>query len=284
MGDMPIFISQDSADVWAHQQLFQLQEDGSPAVVAGVPPDYFSATGQLWGNPQYDWEAMQKEHYQWWKARFRKLYQLVDIVRVDHFRGFESYWEIDGKAKTAVNGRWVKGPGQAFFAEVERELGHLPLVAEDLGIITDEVEQLRDKCGYPGMKVLHFMMHFNDMHRMGAVTEENSIVYTGTHDNNTTVGWFNHDLDRASAASVAALLQVERRDAKSVCHKLIEYAYAEEARLAIIPVQDVLGLDEQSRMNTPGTVGINWKWCLKEGMLTEAQADWLQALCEKYQR
>ena len=284
MGDMPIFVSQDSADAWAHQELFQLMPDGTAKAVAGVPPDYFSATGQLWGNPQYDWPAMRKEHYKWWKARFKKLYQFVDIVRIDHFRGFEAYWEVDGKAKTAINGRWVKGPGKAFFDEITKELGDLPLVAEDLGIITEEVEELRDALGYPGMKVLHFMLHVNDMHRVGATTPENSIVYTGTHDNNTTVGWFTQDIDDRTAASVADLLRVDRKDAQGVCRRLIAYAYAEDARYAIVPMQDVLGLDAQSRMNTPGTVGINWKWCLKDTMLSEESAAWLKSLCEKYHR
>jgi len=171
-----------------------------------VPPDYFSATGQLWGNPQYDWTAMKEDGYGWWKARFRKMCSLVDIVRLDHFRGFEAYWEIDGKAKTAVNGCWRKGPGKAFFEEMEKAVENLSIVAEDLGIITDEVEKLRDDCGYPGMKVLHFCLNFNEMRRVGIAVPENSIVYTGTHDNNTTVGWFTQDLDAG-----VALLGLEQR-------------------------------------------------------------------------
>ena len=284
MGDMPIFIAQDSADVWAHQESFMLNPDGTAKTVSGVPPDYFSATGQLWGNPQYNWDVMKKDGYMWWKQRFTKLYELVDIVRVDHFRGFESYWEIDGKAKTAINGRWVKGPGKKFFDEIQATVGKLPIVAEDLGIITDEVEKLKDECGFPGMKVLHFMLHFNEMKRVGAATPENSIVYTGTHDNNTTVGWFTQDIDDATAAGIAAMLHADMHDPRDVTKKLISYAYSLNSGLAVIPMQDVLGLDAQSRMNTPATVGINWKWCLKEDLMTDDIAEWLKSLCKKYDR
>ena len=275
MGDMPIFVSHDSADAWANQKLFDLNPDGTAKTVAGVPPDYFSATGQLWGNPQYNWQAMEAENYDWWKKRFRKLYELVDIVRVDHFRGFESYWEVDGKAETAINGRWLKGPCKPFFDEIRKELGHMPIVAEDLGIITDEVEALRDACGFPGMKVLHFTLHFGDMGRFGFVAPENSVVYTGTHDNNTTVGWYNHDVDDAMGAAVAELLHARSDRPREVCEKLIEFAYASDARLA---------MDERSRMNTPGTVGFNWKWCLKPGYLMEVDVEKLRQLCVRYER
>ena len=227
---------------------------------------------------------MKEEKYSWWKKRFKKLYALVDIVRIDHFRGFESYWEVDGKAKTAINGRWVKGPGREFFAEMEQELGNLPIVAEDLGIITDAVEKLRDDCGYPGMKVLHFTLHFNEMKRMGFVAPENSIVYTGTHDNNTTVGWYTENLDASSAAAIADLLHANPANAKEICRKLVEFAYASAARMAIIPMQDVLALDSRSRMNLPGTVGLNWKWCLRDNSFHTEDAARLKALCEKYQR
>ena len=284
LGDMPIFISADSADAWANQSLFQLNGDGTPSKVAGVPPDYFSATGQLWGNPQYDWKAMEKEKYTWWKGRFRKLYELVDIVRIDHFRGFESYWEVDGKAETAIEGRWVPGPGKAFFDQVAKALGNLPIVAEDLGIITDEVEELRDACGFPGMKVLHFTLYPNEEGRMGFITPENSVVYTGTHDNNTTVGWYEQDLDDASRFAIARLLGVESGNAEEVCGRLVEYAYASNSKLAVIPMQDVLGLDQDSRMNKPGTVGTNWSWRLLPDYQKNAKADRLLALCRKYNR
>ena len=284
MGDMPIFISHDSADVWANQGLFDLNPDGTAKTVAGVPPDYFSATGQLWGNPQYNWQAMEQENYGWWKKRFKKLYELVDIVRIDHFRGFESYWEVDGKAETAINGRWLKGPSKPFFDEIKKSLGDMPIVAEDLGIITDEVEALRDACGFPGMKVLHFTLHFGDMGRFGFVAPENSIVYTGTHDNNTTVGWYLHDVDDAMGAAVADLLGARHDRPKEVCERLVEFAYASEARLAMVPMQDLMALDERSRMNTPGTVGFNWKWCLKPGYLMEINTERLRELCVRYER
>ncbi|MBQ1416670.1 MAG: 4-alpha-glucanotransferase, partial [Selenomonas sp.] len=284
MGDMPIFISHDSADTWANQKLFDLNEDGTAKTVAGVPPDYFSATGQLWGNPQYDWKAMEKENYSWWKKRFQNLSRLVDIVRIDHFRGFESYWEVDGKAETAINGHWRKGPGKAFFDIIKKEIGDMEIVAEDLGIITDEVEALREACGFPGMKVLHFTLHFNEQGRLGFVAPENSIVYTGTHDNNTTVGWYNNDIDEATRAAVAALLNKPIDRPRDVAKGLLSFALASEARLAIVPMQDLLGMDERGRMNTPGTVGLNWKWCLKPDYQFEVDAAELKNLCKKYKR
>ncbi len=284
MGDMPIFISHDSADVWANQALFDLNEDGTAKTVAGVPPDYFSATGQLWGNPQYNWPAMEQENYAWWKQRFQKLYELVDIVRIDHFRGFESYWEVDGKAETAINGHWRKGPGKPFFDLIKKSLGNMEIVAEDLGVITDEVEALRDACDFPGMKVLHFTLHYNAQGRLGFVAPENSIVYTGTHDNNTTVGWYTQDIDEATRAAVARLLNVRMDRPRDIAKGLLNFAYASEARLAIAPMQDLLGLDERGRMNTPGTVGLNWKWCLKPDYQLEVDAAELKAKCEKYDR
>ena len=284
MGDMPIFVSADSSDVWADQKMFDLNKDGTPRTVAGVPPDYFSATGQLWGNPLYDWKAMQKDNYGWWKRRFKRLAELVDIVRIDHFRGFESYWEIDGKAETAIDGKWQPGPGKNFFYAIEQALGKMSIVAEDLGIITDEVEKLRADCNFPGMKVLHFTLHLNDEGRMGFVAPENSIVYTGTHDNNTTVGWYLEDLDGPTQVAVAALLGADWRRPDEVCSKLIEFAYASNGRLAVVPMQDVLKLDSKSRMNTPGTVGVNWRWLMKADYKQDADAAKLNALCKKYKR
>ncbi|BEU87281.1 bifunctional glycogen debranching protein GlgX/4-alpha-glucanotransferase [Selenomonas sp. TAMA-11512] len=284
MGDMPIFVSHDSVDVWTHQHLFKLNPDGTAKTVAGVPPDYFSATGQLWGNPQYDWTAMKKDGYAWWKSRFKKLAEQVDIIRIDHFRGFESYWEVDAKAKTAVNGSWVKGPGKPFFDEMKAALGNLEIVAEDLGVITDAVEKLRDDCGFPGMKVLHFSLFLNDKKRIGFRAPENSVIYTGTHDNNTTVGWFLEDLDLETQAAVAELLGVNKEKPKDVAHALIEFAYASESRLAIIPMQDVRKMSSRSRMNLPGTVGVNWRWCLKDESHREEDAKFLRELAEKYER
>lgn len=286
LGDMPIFISADSADAWANQSLFKLNKDGTPKKVAGVPPDYFSATGQLWGNPQYDWKAMEKDRYAWWKLRFKRLFEIVDIVRIDHFRGFEAYWEIDAKEKTAIHGKWVKGPGKHFFDELGKEFNDLPLkiVAEDLGIITNEVEALRQNCGFPGMKILHFELDFNENGRIGFISAENSVVYTGTHDNNTTVGWFLEDVDGAAKANIADLLGADVHKPDDVCQKLIEFAYASQSKFAMLPMQDVLKLDSRNRMNTPGTVGINWKWRLKPDYRLSGEADNLKALCNKYKR
>lgn len=284
MGDMPIFVSADSADAWANRELFSLNDDGTPKTVAGVPPDYFSATGQLWGNPQYNWDEMEKDDYAWWKKRFRKLYETVDIVRIDHFRGFESYWEVDGKAETAIHGVWKKGPGKKLFDAIHKEMGDLYIVAEDLGIITNEVEALRDACGFPGMKVLHFTLHIGENGRMGFVAPENCIVYTGTHDNNTTVGWYLNDTDAHTKSALAKLVGADMNDAAAVTKRLIEFAYASNARLVMVPMQDFLLLDAQSRMNTPGTVGTNWKWRMKPNWRESVDVAAIRALCEKYGR
>lgn len=284
LGDMPIFIAQDSADVWAHQHLFDLNEDGTPHTVAGVPPDYFAVNGQLWGNPQYNWDAMAAEKYAWWKRRFRKLREQVDIIRIDHFRGFESYWSVDGKAETALNGTWLKGPGKAFFDAIESDLGKLNVVAEDLGIITPDVERLRDDCGFPGMRIVQFLIAGNSSGRIGFTAPENSIVYTGTHDNNTTVGWYSRDIDEVLRESLANLVGTTSDRPRTICQRLIKAAYASRARMAIIPMQDILGLDERARMNTPGTVGLNWRWCLKKNYLLEIDPQKLKALCVRYRR
>ena len=286
LGDMPIFVSADSADAWANQKYFQLNEDGTPYKVAGVPPDYFSETGQLWGNPQYDWNAMKKDKYSWWKLRFKRLFELVDMVRIDHFRGFESYWEVDAKEKTAINGKWIKGPGKKFFDELTKEFGDLThkIIAEDLGIITDEVETLREDCNFPGMKVLHFELHFNEDGRIGFVAPENSIVYTGTHDNNTTVGWFLEDVDNACKPAIAKIIGADVHRPDDICQKLIEFAYSSSSRIAILPMQDVLQLDSRNRMNTPGTVGMNWKWRLKSDYQNGIDTKKLKYLCSKYKR
>ena len=284
LGDMPIFVSHDSADCWANQHLFDLNEEGAPNTVAGVPPDYFSATGQLWGNPQYDWDAMKAENYAWWKNRFEKLYETVDIVRIDHFRGFEAYWEVKGSAKTAINGKWVKGPGKPFFDSIRIALGKLPIVAEDLGIITDEVEALRAACDFPGMQVLHFALNFAGDNRYGFVSSENSVVYTGTHDNNTTLGWYERELSEEHKLALSNLLGADMDNSKDVAKKLVEFAYKTDARMAIIPLQDLLFLDSKHRMNTPGTVGMNWKWRATEKDLEALDTDWLRKLTEDTNR
>lgn len=284
LGDMPIFVAPDSVDVWAHQALFNLKADGTPNMVAGVPPDYFSETGQLWGNPQYDWTAMKADNYRWWQQRFTKLYELVDIVRIDHFRGFESYWEVPSTETTAINGTWRQGPGKPFFDAIEKALGPMPIVAEDLGIITDAVNELRNDCGFPGMKVLHFAMINHPDGRVGFVAPENSVVYTGTHDNNTTVGWLNHDISLEERQNIANLLRADVKDPCEMTAKLIALAYSTRARTVIIPMQDLLGLDESGRMNTPGTVGKNWGWRLEPHALSDKLSKRLKELCLQYNR
>lgn len=284
VGDMPIFLAYDSADVWAQQELFQLNAAGRPEKVAGVPPDYFSATGQLWGNPHYRWEQMRLDDYQWWRDRFASMLELVDIIRVDHFRGFEAYWEVPGDAETAISGRWVKGPGAHFFSTLEKYFGKLPVIAEDLGVITDEVNDLKDEFSFPGMKVLQFELLPNEEGAVGFICEQNCIVYTGTHDNNTTVGWLQEDLNDAQLEAVGAFLNVDNIDTVEACWELIRFAYASNASAAIIPMQDLLALDVEARMNLPGTVGGNWRWRAPKDAFTDELAKQLASLCAQYGR
>lgn len=285
IGDMPIFVAHDSADVWANQQLFCLDSQGNSTKVAGVPPDYFSKEGQLWGNPHYDWRKMKAEGYQWWKNRFKTLLEMVDVIRVDHFRGFESYWEVDGNAKTAMEGKWIKGPGEDFFQTLETHFGKLPIIAEDLGIITDEVTDLKDQFSFPGMKVLQFELLPAENGKSSFTCEQNCVVYTGTHDNNTTVGWYQDDLSDEALEAVGEALQVEDVSITQACWELIRYAYASNASTVIIPMQDLLALDSKSRMNLPGTVGgDNWQWIAPANAFHSDIAVRIADLCKKYGR
>lgn len=279
-GDVPIFVAGDSAEVWADPSAFDLLPSGHPRVVAGVPPDYFSATGQRWGNPHYRWAEMEADGFRWWRARFKTQFALYDWVRIDHFRGFEAYWEIPGEAETAMDGHWVKAPGAALLDALfsDSETGSLPLVAEDLGIITPEVEALRDAFEIPGMKILQFAFEGGaDNPYLPCHHPENSVVYTGTHDNDTTRGWFE-GLSEGLRAHVYAVLgnpDLPMPDA------LIRAALESKARLAMIPMQDVLGLGQGSRMNTPGTTEGNWGWRLEKEALSasriETLKDWVVA-------
>lgn len=256
-GDIPIFVAYDSAEVWAHREYFDLLDDGSPRTVAGVPPDYFSETGQLWGNPLYRWDVMQADGFSWWKDRMRVALTLYDVVRIDHFRGFESYWEIDANAETAIEGRWVKAPGPALFDALITEFGDLPIVVEDLGIITPQVEALRDSYGWPGMKILQFAFDGNPdnpylPHNFG----EHCVVYSGTHDNDTTRGWFE-SLEEDARVHVLRYLNSKTND---MPWPIIDCAVNSSARWAVFPMQDFLALDSGGRMNTPGVSGGNWRW------------------------
>ncbi len=282
VGDMPIFVAYDSADVWSHPEVFHIGDDLMPTVVAGVPPDYFSKTGQLWGNPLYRWDVMAERGYGWWIERFRAVLNFVDIVRIDHFRGFEAYWEIPAEEETAVNGRWVKGPGSDFFHTVETDLGQLPLIAEDLGVITPEVEALRDQFGFPGMKVLQFAFGSGaDNPYLPHNYLRNCVVYTGTHDNDTAIGWFTGSSTRKERNH---FLSYTGTDGSSVNWDLIRMALSSVADVAVIPLQDVLGLGPEARMNTPSLAQGNWKWRYRDGALGKDVMEKLCMMTEIYSR
>ena len=284
VGDVPIFPSHDSADVWVHQDLFNLNADGTLKTAAGVPPDYFSEDGQLWGNPHYLWKVMQRDDYSWWRKRIATLLNLVDIIRIDHFRGFEAYWEVSGMATNARVGKWVKGPGKDLFDKIKEYLGDVPIIAEDLGVITPEVEALKNSCNFPGMKVLQFELYANKYHKLNFISPKNSIVYTGTHDNNTTLGWLKEDISPQDKAVLADLLEVKVDDNEALLDELVKLAYASASKMAILPMQDVLKLDSNARMNLPGTVGTNWGWRMQKDALTDEKAMHLCSLVEKYNR
>ncbi len=259
-GDMPIFIAHDSADVWTHRRYFLLTPDGQPTHVAGVPPDYFSETGQRWGNPQYDWEAMRADGFSWWLARMRHHLDWFDIVRIDHFRGLEAVWMIPAASETAVDGEWVKVPGAALLETLRERMGELPIVAEDLGVITPEVIALRKRFGLPGMAVLQFAFDaFEDNPHKPKNIQPDTVVYTGTHDNDTTVGWFSN-LDADTRRWVLEQLGASEDDAAHIAWRLIETAYATAGHLAIAPLQDYLELGAEARMNRPGHADGNWRW------------------------
>ena len=266
-GDIPIFVAYDSADVWAKPHLFKLDAHKNMQVVAGVPPDYFSETGQRWGNPHYNWQAMQANDFSWWKSRMRTQQRMFDLVRIDHFRGLEAAWEIPANEETAINGNWEPAPGDALLRVLRKRFPRLQLIAEDLGIITPEVDALREDHHLPGMKILQFAFggdHTNPY--LPANIEANSVVYTGTHDNDTSLGWYQ-SLDENAKNHLHALLETTE---PMMPHALVELALASKADTAIIPMQDILGLDGAHRMNTPGTVEANWQWRFDWVMLNDA--------------
>ncbi|MEL7187556.1 MAG: 4-alpha-glucanotransferase, partial [Pseudomonadota bacterium] len=270
-GDLPIYIALDSADAWAHPELLQIDRDGRPVAVAGVPPDYFSEDGQLWGNPLYDWEHHARTGYRWWIARVRAAVELCDLVRIDHFRGFESYWAIPADADTARHGAWEPGPGDAIFDALRESLGGLPIVAEDLGLITQAVEALRDRHNIPGMTVLQFAIADPGFNLSDVA--ENRICYTGTHDNDTTVGWFHgSDKDLRTEEEIRTTQQralaMTNGSPETIHTDLIRAAFSTAALLAIVPMQDLLGLGSDARFNTPGTAGGNWRWRVLDSQFT----------------
>ena len=271
--DLPIYLSLDSADVWAHPELLLTGADGKPEFVAGVPPDYFSSEGQLWGNPLYDWDYHARHGYGWWIARLRHASSMSDLVRIDHFRAFESYWSVPAHASTARDGQWATGPGDAVFDALRAALGELPIVAEDLGIITAAVEALRDRQGIPGMRVLQFDI-LNDVFDRDKIAP-NSVLYTGTHDNDTTVGWFQSN-DAAGAR--ATIIERTGGQPATIHTDMIRLAFSSAARLAIAPMQDYLGLGSAARLNRPGTAEHNWCWRLLPDQLTPTLQDSVAAL------
>lgn len=281
LGDIPIFVALDSADVWASPHLFHLDEKGQPTVVAGVPPDYFSKTGQRWGNPLYRWERMEADGFSWWLARFRWNLEQADLVRIDHFRGFEACWTIPAEERTAVKGHWTPAPGEALFRTVVDALGEAPVIAEDLGVITPEVEALRDRFGFPGMKVLHFAFGSGpgNPYLPHNLTRD-CVVYSGTHDNNTTLGWWKS----ASKQERDAVRAYRGNSVREPSWELVRLGMASVAALSIFPLQDVLALGGEARMNTPGRPGGNWGWRVLPGALTEEVRQRLAGMSRTYGR
>lgn len=275
-GDMPIFVAHESADVWANQNLFALDPFGKPMLVAGVPPDYFSKTGQLWGNPQYRWDVLESTGYAWWTARFKRALAQFDLLRVDHFRGFEAYWEVPATAKTAVSGTWKKGPCEKPFLAAKAALGPLPMIAEDLGMITAPVHALRDNLGFPGMRVFQFGFDdpSDDFHRPNAYPDH-SVAYTGTHDNDTLMGWFS------ARKQPDALLAPYLTDDRPVHLQLIDGVLKSASDTAIVPIQDYLGLGNEARMNVPGQANGNWAWRLDADALADDLAASMQAMARE---
>lgn len=280
-GDMPIFVASDSAEVWAHREYFCLDEKGQPRVVAGVPPDYFSETGQRWGNPHYAWERMQTDDFSWWIKRLHTQLELFDWVRIDHFRGFESYWEIPAELQTATHGRWVKAPGEALLDRIYETFDTLPLIAENLGTITPEVEALRAKYGLPGMLILQFAFDGGPSNPyLPHHHEANNVVYTGTHDNDTTLAWFE-SLNREQQNYILDYLG---RPQNPMPWPLVQCTLASVARLAMLPMQDLLGLGRNNRMNTPGTQEGNWRWRFSWDQLSDDRIAHLSRLIRLYDR
>lgn len=284
IGDLPIYVAYDSADVWANKELFSVGKDGKLLFVAGVPPDYFSKTGQLWGNPLYKWKEMEKTNFEWWIKRFQNLFKLVDVVRIDHFRGFDAYWEVPGGAPTAEKGRWVKAPGDKLFTIIKKKLPKAEIIAEDLGVITKEVEALRDKFEFPGIKILQFAFGENgDKKFLPHRHIPNCLVHTGSHDNDTTRGFFENE--KAKNSGIYEWTQKYLNYyGDNITFQLIKNAYMSVAKLVVIPMQDVLNLRTEARMNLPGTSSGNWEWRFKWEQVPDTLATTYKEMCEIYER
>ena len=281
IGDIPIFVAHDSADVWAHPELFFLDEEGQPTVIAGVPPDYFSETGQLWGNPLYRWNVHQSHGYDWWLQRIRAVLELVDIIRLDHFRGFAAYWEVPGGALTAVKGHWVPGPGKDFFQVVMDSLGELPIIAEDLGVITPDVEDMRDSFGLPGMKIFQFAFATTPKDPfLPHNYPHNCVVYTGTHDNDTSLGWY----ERVPETERDSFLRYLDRNGSNVSWDMIRAVWSSVANFALAPMQDFLSLDNKARMNYPGNPSGNWTWRMSTDALNDPLSNKIKEINYLYSR
>ncbi|HOY32886.1 MAG TPA: 4-alpha-glucanotransferase [Bacteroidales bacterium] len=282
VGDIPLYVAYDSVDAWTKPENFLFDTEGRPVQVSGVPPDYFSATGQLWGNPVYNWEYLEKDGFSWWIERIKACLELYDIIRIDHFRGLSAFWSIPYGEKTAVNGTWVNASGKKLFKTLIHELGEIPIIAEDLGVITPDVEALRDGFGFPGMKILQFAFDAKeDNNYLPHTYTENCVVYTGTHDNNTSLGWY----ENASSADKKKFKEyIDGYIDEGPARAMIRLAWASVANIAIVPLQDVLELGAQARMNMPGTLSKNWIWKYRPGDLTAKHAVWLKNLTETYGR
>lgn len=285
IGDIPIFVALDSADAWSKSEMFLFDENKNPEKIAGCPPDFFSETGQLWGNPLYNWDILENEKYGWWIERVKTCFKYHDIVRIDHFRGFESYWAIPVNAKTAVDGKWEKGPGMKLFNAIKKELGNKPIIAEDLGFLTPEVKNLLEESGYPGMKILIFAFNAgSESDYLPHKYSENCVAYTGTHDNDTVLGWYIHAKKEDKEYCDSYLRKIEEIVSSEINWKFIEAIWNSKAMVAIAPIQDIIGLDNTGRINTPSTSEGNWNWRLTADKLTDKRAERLRQLTIKSNR
>ena len=281
IGDIPIYVAGDSADIWSNPKYFKVDKNMIPTKVAGCPPDLFSKTGQLWGNPIYNWELMEQDGYKWWIKRIEDSFKIYDVVRIDHFRGFESYWEVPYGEKTAINGRWIKGPGIKLFDTIKRELGEVNIIAEDLGLLTDEVVKFKNQTGFPGMKVLQFAFGGGDVY-LPHNYEKNCVVYIGTHDNDTICGWYNETATEKEVEFANKYLALNYKE--GIAFGFIRGIFSSVGNLAIVTMQDFLSLGSEARMNFPSTLGGNWKWRIRKEELTDELSQKILELTKRYGR